>query len=101
MKLGSKGVYGLKNSDNPDDTYAFSVDSFCENVVDPVGAGDALLAYSTLSQILTGSLTVSSIIGSIAASLECEVNGNIPISAKDVINRIERIEKKIKYSSVN
>ena len=77
------------------------MDSFCEKVTDPVGAGDALLAYSTLSQILTKSLTISSIIGSIAASLECEVNGNIPISAKDVINRIEKIEKKINYTSIN
>lgn len=101
LKLGSRGVYGLKNSDDPEDTYAFSVDSFCEKVTDPVGAGDALLAYSTLTQILTKSLTISSIIGSIAASLECEVNGNIPISAKDVINRIEKIEKKINYTSVN
>ena len=34
---------GKKNSDQ-----YFNFDSFAENVLDPVGAGDALLSYATL-----------------------------------------------------
>ena len=37
---------------------AFNVGSFVENVVDAVGAGDALLAYSTLIYLKTKSLVL-------------------------------------------
>ena len=97
LKLGEKGIYSLSSSDNEDDSYDFSIDSFCNNLIDPVGAGDALLAYSSLAFINTKSIIASSIIGVIAASLECEYDGNIPITSEDVIKRLDEIEKKTKY----
>ena len=78
-------------------TAYFSVDTFATNVVDPVGAGDALLSYSTLGLLATGSLVKASILGSIAAACECEVDGNVPIKIQNVLSKIDRIEKMTSY----
>ena len=69
------------------------VDSFAERVVDAVGAGDALLAYATLSMVADGSEVVASILGCMAAGLECEKDGNIPITKADVLRKIDAVEK--------
>ena len=71
--------------------------SFVNNIVDPVGAGDALLAYSTLSMLSTKSLVISSIIGSIAAACECEHDGNIPVKPENIIEKINYLEKQTNY----
>ena len=97
LKLGSKGIYSTHFANNEENTFAFSIDSFVDKNVDPVGAGDALLAYSTLSYLKTKSLLVASIIGSIAAACECEYDGNIPITPTDIIKKINSIEQKIKF----
>jgi len=91
MKLGEKGVFSISNIKKKRDF--FSLDSFTNKVVDPVGAGDALLAYSTLSMLSSNSLVISTIIGSIAAALECEIDGNTPIDKLDIIKKIEHIKK--------
>jgi sugar/nucleoside kinase (ribokinase family) len=64
-------------------------------VVDAVGTGDAMLAYSTLAQIASKSLLASTIIGSAAAACKCEKDGNNPISRDDVLRKIIELEKKI------
>ena len=70
LKLGDKGIFCInsKNSNLNNSANYFSVDSFASDVVDPVGAGDALLAYSSLSLFHTNSLVISAILGSLAAS---------------------------------
>ena len=79
LKLGSKGVLCVDREINNE---AFNIDSFTDNVVDAVGAGDALLSLFTLVLFKTKSLIIAGIIGSIAASCECEIEGNIPIKGK-------------------
>ena len=91
LKLGSKGVLCVGKKSNE----YYNFDSFVENSIDPVGAGDALLAYSTLVYLKTRSLAMAGIIGSIAAACECEVDGNIPITCDDIIKKINEIEKNI------
>ncbi len=95
LKLGSKGIFCVY----PDDGYynQFSMDSFSSNVVDPVGAGDALLAYSTLSLFTTKSLVAAGVIGSVAAACECEIDGNVPIEPKDVETKLDNIDKQSSY----
>ena len=66
-------------------------------MVDPVGAGDALIAYATLSMVVSKNHAISSIISSIAASLACEREGNVPIKIKEMLDRINKIEKKIDF----
>ena len=74
----------------------FSLDSFADDVVDAVGAGDALLAYATLSLYKTGSMPSAAILGSLAAACECARDGNIPITAEDALKKISSNEKKMK-----
>jgi len=96
LKLGNKGVFCTTKSRDIKSQY-FSIDSFTNKVVDTVGAGDALLAYSTLSFVATNSIIVASIIGSLAAACECEVDGNIPITVKDVVSKINELENNSEY----
>ncbi|WP_428079397.1 PfkB family carbohydrate kinase [Candidatus Pelagibacter sp.] len=98
LKLGDKGVFCMTSEKKIKNNY-FSLGSFAENVIDAVGSGDALLAYSSLALKKSGSIIIASILGSIAAALECEKDGNIPIKANDVLNRLNKIEKKLKYST--
>lgn len=89
MKLGSRGVMFLEN-DLP-----YSLDSFTDNVRDAVGAGDAFLAYATLTMLATNSLPMACILGSIAAACECEIDGNKPITPEAVLRKLEWLEKVI------
>ena len=75
----------------------FTVDSFANQVVDPVGAGDALLGYATLSMLATKSLVISSILGSFAAACECEIDGNEPIQSRKLLSKIDEIEETANY----
>ena len=94
LKLGEKGTltYRKKNWNRVDSF--FVLDSFVNSLVDPVGAGDALIAYATLSMVVSKNHAISSIISSIAASLACEREGNVPIKIKEMLDRVNEIEKK-------
>ncbi len=47
-----------------------------------MGAGDALLAYATLAILASGSAAEATILGSMAAACECELDGNVPRDAE-------------------
>ncbi len=98
LKLGERGVLTCRSEDHEALDSFFIVDSFVDNLVDAVGAGDALLAYSTLSMLVNGSATEATILGSIAAGCECERDGNIPIASEDILNKIDLIERQVNYS---
>jgi len=93
LKLGDRGVLtcrGVKHE--PHDSF-FVIDSFVDRLVDAVGAGDALLAYSTLAMLTNKNPVVATILGSMAAACECEVDGNAPVTPDDVRKKIEAAEK--------
>jgi bifunctional ADP-heptose synthase (sugar kinase/adenylyltransferase) len=92
LKLGERGIITYRNPD-PNVRSFFTVDSFAEHVVDPVGAGDALLAYSTLGLVHSNNSLIASILGSVAAAIACEQDGNTPIGPKQVSDRLDRLEK--------
>ncbi len=98
LKLGDRGIFCTSDNPSAKDSY-FSVDSFANNVVDAVGAGDALLAYATLTMLATGSLVMASILGSMAAACECEIDGNIPIRSENVLAKIDAVEKLAGYNT--
>lgn len=99
MKLGDRGVITCRSKDHEALDSFFVVDSFVNTVVDAVGAGDALLAYATLSMLATGDAVVATIIGSIAAAIECEADGNVPVEPEDVVAKINAVEKRARYES--
>ncbi len=92
LKLGDRGVLTCRDS-RADWRSFFVMDSFVDRVVDAVGAGDALLAYATLSLVTDPSAVVATILGSIAAALECEVDGNIPVGPSDVLRKLEALQR--------
>lgn len=99
LKLGDRGLIAFRSrSDAP--TPSFFLDSFVERALDPVGAGDALLAYSTLAMILTKHEAISAILGNLAAGIECEHNGNIPVTPDDLLVKLDKIEKAAQYQTV-
>jgi rfaE bifunctional protein kinase chain/domain len=99
LKLSEKGLITCKNNDHASLDSFFTLDSFAGQVVDPVGSGDALLAYSTLTMLATKSPACASIIGSIAAACECEVNGNIPITTDVVLKKLSELEKRMLFEA--
>ena len=68
--------------------------------VDPVGAGDALLASATLAQAVANNPVISSILGSVAAALACEREGNTPVKSEEMIERLDRLEKQVDMQPV-
>ena len=96
LKLGDRGIFCVNQSIGAKSSY-FSIDTFASNVVDAVGAGDALLAYSTLTMLATGSLVMAGILGSMAAACECEYDGNIPIRPENLLAKIEAVENMVGY----
>jgi rfaE bifunctional protein kinase chain/domain/rfaE bifunctional protein nucleotidyltransferase chain/domain len=95
LKLGSKGIFAVSKKLNKT-AGALALPSFVETLVDPVGAGDSLLAYSVIAYLRTKCFVSSIIIGNLAAAIECENEGNRPVELKEVIKRLDLLSKKIK-----
>jgi rfaE bifunctional protein kinase chain/domain len=96
LKLGERGIISYR-SPGPKPREFFTIDSFVEHLVDPIGAGDALLAYASLSLKATGNLVIASILGSVGAAVACEHPGNSPVQMTQVEEKIDRIEKQAQY----
>lgn len=97
LKLGDRGILCWEGPTKDREASQFALDAFSNRVVDPVGSGDALLAYATLSKIRTGSSLVASILGSLAAACECEIDGNVPIRSEDVSRYIDQVSARADY----
>jgi sugar/nucleoside kinase (ribokinase family) len=99
LKLGERGLLSYRRRPNFDDPRAFFVvDSFVDRVVDAVGSGDALLAYTTLAIAATRNEVIAAVLGSIAAAVECELDGNIPVTRDSVRRKLATLEQQVHYS---
>lgn len=96
LKMGERGLITYRAPD-PNVRSFLTVDSFTENVVDAVGAGDALLAYASLSLAREGCPVTASILGSVAAAIACERDGNEPISPEEVLKKLAKVQKQTHY----
>ena len=97
LKLGDRGILTYRTP-NDDSRSFFSIDSFADNVLDAMGAGDALLAYTTLHLTATQSPVIASILGSMATAVACEHDGNNPVSPEVVIKKLNDVEKRTLYA---
>ena len=88
LKLGEKGLISLSKKKND----YIALDPFVKNFVDSNGAGDALLSYSTSVLYTTKSLIIASIVGLLAASCKCEIQGNLPVTLEHIIKKIDEIQ---------
>jgi sugar/nucleoside kinase (ribokinase family) len=96
LKMGERGMITYRAPGNAVRTF-FTVDTFADQVVDAVGAGDALLAYATISLVVSKCVVSASILGSLAAALACERDGNSPVNPADVLKRLNQVERQVKY----
>lgn len=99
MKLGSRGLLGFaeEDSERAGEDRSFALGSYASSVVDPVGAGDALLAYAVLSLLVRpGDLAAAAILGSFAAGAECACDGNVPVTLECVLEKISEAERELR-----
>jgi rfaE bifunctional protein kinase chain/domain len=92
LKVGEKGVMVFRNKNINSPRAFFNIDAFCKNAVDAVGAGDAMLAYSTLGIMVSKNPVIAAILGSFAAAIECEQDGNIPVKPENIVDMIDRLQ---------
>jgi rfaE bifunctional protein kinase chain/domain len=96
LKLGERGVIAYRSA-GPMPREFFTVDTFVDRLVDPIGAGDALLSHAALALAATQNIVIASILGSAGAAVACERQGNNPITQADVIEKIDMLEKRSRY----
>ena len=97
LKLGARGIIAYREP-SPQVRAFFTLDSFADTVVDAVGAGDALLAYSSLALRATGDTVIASVLGAVAAGIACEHDGNLPVTPAQVTEKLRRVEKRLAYA---
>jgi rfaE bifunctional protein kinase chain/domain/rfaE bifunctional protein nucleotidyltransferase chain/domain len=96
LKLGERGVLTYRRPGHEVRDF-FAVDSLVDRLLDPIGAGDALLAYASLSLATTGTIVIGSILGSLAAAVSCERQGNVPVTPDEVGHKIDSLERRAHY----
>jgi sugar/nucleoside kinase (ribokinase family) len=95
LKCGDRGSSPTGHS--PVDYRAFfTIESFRQQGRRCSGAGDAL-AYATLALVATKNDVIASILGNMAAGIECEHDGNVPVTPDQVLQKIDAIEKQAHF----
>lgn len=97
MKLGERGMLVCRSPDHEARDSFYVIDTFVNNLVDAVGAGDALLAYSTLAMLVSQNDLHASILGAMAAACECEHHGNEPITPEALYEKINSVERRMNF----
>ena len=99
LKCGERGIITYRNHE-ADYRAFFAIDSFADRVVDAVGAGDALLAYATLAQVVTGNDVIAAMLGNMAAGIECEHDGNWPVTPERLLAKVDKLEAQVRYKNL-
>ena len=85
FKLGAKGILTLRRKFSKKDLRSFFViDALEKNATDPVGCGDTLISYASLGLFVSKNPLIASILGSISASIASTINGNLPVTKRQV-----------------
>ena len=96
FKLGPKGILTLRRKFSKKDVRSFFViDALEKNAVDPIGCGDALIAYASLGLYISKNPLIASVLGSISASIVSKINGNLPVSKKQVQKKLDQIQDEL------
>lgn len=97
LKLGERGIIAYRTP-GPQPREFFTIDSFVDRLVDPIGAGDALLSYASLAVARTNNIVIASILG-VRAAVVCERQGNTPVSPQEVDEKISALERRASFSN--
>ena len=88
LKLGSEGALIDSKKNQIDKKDVDQIPALSKNIKDVAGAGDSMLAVSSMSFALGANLEISALLGSIAASIQVERIGNIPITYSEMLDRV-------------
>ncbi len=83
IKLGENGLmilHGLRENGVLKDARTEYLTSFADEVRDPMGAGDAMLAACSLALAAGADIFEASILGNVAAAVEVLRMGNVPVT---------------------
>ena len=97
LKLGERGVLCHRGPSLVPRDF-FILDSFVESLVDPVGAGDSLLALSSLVLAQSGNFVIASILGNLAAAVACEREGNVPVAIAEMVAKLDTAERSANHT---
>lgn len=91
IKLGENGIVifnGLWEKGSLREVSTEYLASFADEVHDPMGAGDALLAACSLALAAGADIFEASILGNVAAAVEVLRVGNVPVSRHDIESKL-------------
>lgn len=94
LKLGENGIMTYR-SPGLESREFFYIDSFVNELVNPIGAGDALLAAATSALAVSKNIIQAAILGNLCAAIECSKLGNIPVSAQDLYEKTKTLSKSL------
>jgi rfaE bifunctional protein kinase chain/domain len=97
LKLGERGLISYRTP-GPHPRDFFTIDTFVDHLEDPIGAGDALLSYASLTVARTNNIVMASILGAIGAAVVCERQGNTPVSPHEVDEKISALERRAHFA---
>lgn len=95
ITLGKQGLVTFDRAEgsSPQDRLRSEyLPALASHSVDPLGAGDALLAVASLTLAVGGSLQAAALLGSLAAAIEVQSLGNAPISLERLADAIAQRE---------
>lgn len=94
ITLGKQGLVTFDGSEKPLPSRLPSeyIPALAPHAVDPLGCGDALLATATLALAAGGSLEAAAFLGAIAAAIEVQQTGNLPITLDQILAQLHRNE---------
>ena len=94
IKLGENGLVifnGIWEGRSLREVRTEYLSSFADEVHDPMGAGDALLAACSLALAAGANIFEASILGNVAAAVEVVRVGNVPVSRRDIETRLSAL----------
>ena len=91
LKVGVDGLLYLESKEHNKSYVPQEVPASTVSAVDPSGAGDSLLAVSTLARAVGADLKLATFIGSIAAGIQVSRRGNIPITPEEISRAIKEV----------
>ena len=89
LKLGSDGLLIFSAKLKEKSKHTDILNSINKNAKDTNGAGDTLLVSSALAMKSSNNVWISALIGSVAAALQVNKVGNIPIKHEEIISIIK------------
>jgi rfaE bifunctional protein kinase chain/domain/rfaE bifunctional protein nucleotidyltransferase chain/domain len=90
ITLGKQGLVTFDRGDHPDIGRLRSehLPALATDCIDALGAGDALLAASTLILAAGGSLQAAALIGSLASAIEVQQIGNEAVTTDQILSQL-------------